>query len=111
MGIDKFGRSSHVYARNSRPGPKGDGFLLDSNGNYLVSNKRIRQLQDPTEGQDAVNKQWLESKLEQIHEHWKETMNFGQLCMEKINRLESKIMLLENRIDKLEKSRRGTAQG
>ena len=54
IGVDKFGRS---FRGGSKPGPKGDGFLLDGDGNYLVSNKRIRHLQDPEDELDAVNKQ------------------------------------------------------
>ena len=99
---DRFGRSKGTYVRNTKQGLKGDGFLLDPDGNYLVSNKRIRQLQDPEEDTDAVNKQWTDSR-------WTEAMNLAQLCMEKMEeyksvtqRLETKLSRLENRISQLE---------
>ena len=104
--VDKFGRSFRGgnLIRGSKSGPKGDGFLLDGDGNYLVSNKRIRQLQDPEDDADAVNKQWSEAKLKQIQEKWKDAMNFGELCMDKIRDLESRSIRLENRLEDLGKA-------
>ena len=79
--VDKFGRSFRGgnLVRGSKPGPKGDGFLLDGDGNYLVSNKRIRQLQDPEDVTDAVNRRWSEAKLNQIQENCREAMSRGEM--------------------------------
>ena len=72
---DGFGRSK------LRRGPKGEGFSLDSDGNYIVSNKRIRQVQDPESDEDAVNKQWSER-------NWKEAMKLARHCLERIHQLQ-----------------------
>ena len=104
--VDKFGRSigGGNLVRGSKPGPKGDGFLLDGDGNYLVSNKRIRQLHDPEDDTDAVNRRWSEAKSKQIQENYKESMLLGQLCMEELRDLESRSVRLENRLDDLGKA-------
>ena len=104
--VDKFGRSFRGgnLVRGSKPGPKGDGFLLDGDGNYLVSNKRIRQLQDPEDDTDAVNRRWSEAKLNQIQENCREAMLLGQLCMEELRDLESRSIRLENRLEDLGKA-------
>lgn len=102
--VDKFGRT--VFGgrldRGSRPGPKGDGFLLDGDGNYLVSDKRIRQLHDPEDDSDAANKRWSQAQLQRMHEQWREAMNFGEVCMEKINEVNVDLLALDSRLEKLE---------
>ena len=104
--VDKFGRSFRGgnLVRGSKPGPKGDGFLLDGDGNYLVSNIRIRHLQDPEDDMDAVNRQWSKAKLNQIQENCKEAMLLGQLCMEELRDMESRSIQLENRLEDLGKA-------
>lgn len=110
--VDKFGRSigGGNLVRGSKPGPKGEGFLLDAEGNYIVSNKRIKQLHDPEYDTDAVNMRWSVAKLEQIQKKWIEAMNLGELCMEDIRDLEKDSLELESRIEKLEKKWEEAAQ-
>lgn len=95
--VDKFGRSPESGASGSGGsgsnksmislrGPKGEGFVLDKNGHFLVSHKRIKQLADPEDNLDAVNKQWLESRIKPIEERFGkfelEKKDFELLCRE-----------------------------
>lgn len=79
--IDKFGRplwsKKGAEGGTGLRGPKGEGFLLDAQGHYLVSLKRIKELQDPVDDHDAVNKQWLESRLAPIDESMNKLKGFG----------------------------------
>lgn len=44
------------------PGPKGDSIPIDSDGNYDVENKKLVNLQIPTDNNDAVSKTYVDTK-------------------------------------------------
>lgn len=58
MVIDKFGRDSHPHVSGGvvQRGPSGVGFKLSSDGNFDIDGKRITNVSDPLEDNDAVNK-------------------------------------------------------
>lgn len=62
MTIDKFGRSSKSFQRDVK-GPKGDGFNITVDGHYDMKEKRLTNLGEAVESQDAVTKTYVDSKL------------------------------------------------
>mgnify|MGYP003459705507 CR=1 FL=1 len=70
--VDKFGRmlgvngnATQMYetTRYRLRGPKGDGFVLEKDGNFSVENKRIKSMHDPLEDQDGVTKKYLHTNF------------------------------------------------
>lgn len=54
MVLDKFGRHRDKAQAPVR-GPKGDGFVLTSDGDYDIQRKRLKFVKEPVDGEDAVN--------------------------------------------------------
>lgn len=122
--VDKFGRPFDRSVGGgggggsslSLRGPKGEGFILDKYGNYLVSYKRIKQLDDPEDERDAVNKRWLELRIKPVEnkletfEQDKQNIMFlcsqatdiGQKSFDKATSSESSLKQLSNRLKSLE---------
>ena len=48
------------------PGPKGDGFKLNSNGNYDMENKKLVNVKQGTNNDDVVTKSQLDSEIAKI---------------------------------------------
>lgn len=59
MSVDKFGR--HTLNNRGPAGRTGNGFNLDINGNFNISDKRITNLSTPTNKSDATNKEYVDS--------------------------------------------------
>lgn len=55
MSLDKFGRFSDNQSVQGIVGPKGDGFLLTPEGDFDIANKRLKQVQSPSDELDGVN--------------------------------------------------------
>ena len=53
MGVDKFGR--YTDKDKAKAGPKGEGFLLTSDGDYDMQGKRLCNVKEPSDQADAVN--------------------------------------------------------
>lgn len=54
MVLDKFGRHRDKTQVPGR-GPKGDGFVLTSEGDYDIQRKRLKFVKEPLDPEDAVN--------------------------------------------------------
>lgn len=55
MSIDKFGRYSHGFKSHNFRGPKGEGFNLTTEGHFDIQSKKLCNVSDPTDENDAVN--------------------------------------------------------
>lgn len=55
MSVDKFGRYTSSGKSKVVRGPKGDGFLLTTDGDYDIQHKRLKLVNNPTDELDAVN--------------------------------------------------------
>lgn len=64
MSVDKFGHfspdNSNAFKRDA---PKVLGFFIDGNRNLDVQNKKIKNLDTPSEKTDAVNKIYVQTQL------------------------------------------------
>ena len=67
MSLDKFGRYSHFHTNKRKNILKKPTdpitFTLDRDEDINIHNKRIKKLKSPTEGSDAVNKDFLLTAL------------------------------------------------
>ena len=71
MSVDKFGRHSRRI-RAALRGPKGEGFNLDSDGNYDIGKKRLTNLDTPQKPYDAVTKLYVDQgKLAKYKNYYK----------------------------------------
>lgn len=59
MSLDKFGRFSHVSKSESSRGPKGEGFNLNSDGNFDIQRKKLCNVTDPTDDDDVVTLKYM----------------------------------------------------
>lgn len=59
MSLDKFGRFSHVLKSESSRGPKGEGFNLNSDGNFDIQRKKLCNVSDPTDNDDVVTLKYM----------------------------------------------------
>lgn len=55
MSVDKFGRYVSTGKSKIVKGPKGDGFIIDADGDYDVQRKRLKFVNSPIDELDAVN--------------------------------------------------------
>lgn len=71
MTVDKFGHyynhkyNSEILKKNVS---KTLGIIIDSNNNIDIQNRKIKNLAPPSEGSDAVNKDYLYSQINHIQE-------------------------------------------
>ena len=64
MTVSVFGTSVNLHVNEVR-GQPGVGYkILDSDGNFDISNKRLANVDDPIELNDAANKQYIDSKID-----------------------------------------------
>ena len=61
MSVDKFGRYSESGSRSGSYGKRG-GLPLTSDGDYDISNKRLKFVNDPKDDSDAINLKTLKSE-------------------------------------------------
>lgn len=55
MNVDKFGRHENSFVHKVLRGPPGEGFQLTHDGNYDLKRKRLCNLADPINNEDATN--------------------------------------------------------
>lgn len=55
MSVDKFGRHESSFVREVLRGPPGEGFYITQDGHYDLKKKRICNLGDPINDEEAVN--------------------------------------------------------
>lgn len=55
MTVDKFGRHESSFAHDILRGPPGEGFELTPDGHYDLKRKRVCNLADPMNNEEAVN--------------------------------------------------------
>ena len=71
MTVDKFGQyynqkyNSEILKKNVS---KTLGIIIDKNNNLDIQDKRIKNLAPPSEGSDAVNKDYLYSQINHVQE-------------------------------------------
>ena len=71
MTVDKFGHyynqkyNSEILKKNVS---KTLGIIIDKNNNLDIHDKRIKNLAPPSEGSDAVNKNYLYSQINHVQE-------------------------------------------
>lgn len=63
MSLDVFGRSSNQSVKSSR-GPPGVGFIVTTDGHFDIENKKLCNVAEASEENDAVNLKLLENSLE-----------------------------------------------
>lgn len=65
MGVDKFGR--HTGANSSGPaGRAGIGFNLDNFGNFDITDKRLINLSNPIDDNDACTKIYVDNIKKEV---------------------------------------------
>ena len=55
MSVDKFGRHESSFIHQVLRGPPGEGFQLTEDGNFDLKRKRVCNLADPINDEEAVN--------------------------------------------------------
>lgn len=80
MSVDVFGRqltSKSVIKSISGGGrgPPGNGFKLTADGQYDIDNKRLCNIADPIENNDAVSLKLMRKKIATTLKHIREEMN------------------------------------
>lgn len=55
MSVDKFGRHESSFVHEVLRGPPGEGFQLTEDGNFDFKRKRVCNLADPINDEEAVN--------------------------------------------------------
>ncbi|ORP54763.1 hypothetical protein B7954_17020, partial [Vibrio cholerae] len=55
MSVDKFGRHESTLSHEFLRGPPGEGFFLTQDGHYDLKKKRICNVADPVESEEAAN--------------------------------------------------------
>lgn len=87
MSVDVFGRK--LERGGSVPGPPGIGFILTSDGQYDVANKRICNLDNPKDQFDAVNLGYFQQKIDrfivnllQLQEDWRKFKSYVNFQLE-----------------------------
>lgn len=105
MSVDKFGRYSYrtpprgprgkqgepgpsgLQGERGFPGPAGEGFLKTESGDYNLTFKRLKNIQDPQEQGDAANKKYVDNVNEQLREYIKYEVveKFEKLLFDTIN--------------------------
>lgn len=67
--VDKFGRPLKSDPSDSRRSVAAvaEGIQLDKDKQYSARDKRIKSVADPADDTDAVNKQWVTARLEELH--------------------------------------------
>lgn len=93
MSVDKFGKHISKKEDKNLRGPPGKGFNLTLDGNYDVQNKLIKNLKDPEDIYDAATKNFVESQFKVVDK-----------LIEKINKCEQKLVVLEKRKHKADKT-------
>lgn len=66
MPIDKFGRSQISISGNKTKlfrGPKGEGFNLTTDGNFDINGKKLCNVSNPTDPNDAVTLNYLQQVI------------------------------------------------
>lgn len=58
-----FGIRSRYKKIKSEKGPPGIGFKLTTDGDYDINNKKLTNIQDPTDFRDAVNVEYLKGRM------------------------------------------------
>ncbi|XP_055906379.1 uncharacterized protein LOC129941699 [Eupeodes corollae] len=87
MSVDKFGSFSNstsprgprgkqgeqgppgVQGERGLPGPAGKGFLKTESGDYNIHLKRLKNVQEPQEQEDAATKKYVDETYEQLKEY------------------------------------------
>lgn len=69
MSVDKFGRQASSSGNSGQRGPKGDGFVLTKEGDYDICRKRLRNVMEPENDDDAVNLKRLKTSLNKCLKH------------------------------------------
>ena len=64
MSVDKFGRFSKRARLSVSSGAQ--GFKLTADGDYDVENKRIKNLENPVENHDAINKRYIDNQIDAL---------------------------------------------
>ena len=54
---------THIQTAISQRGPTGVGFKLTYNGDYDIDNKKLKNIANPSDNTDAINKQWIRHYL------------------------------------------------
>lgn len=89
MPIDKFGRFSQAGGSIGAQGPqglKGIGFSQTLNGDYDLCKKRIINLKNPVENNDATSKDYVDNRIKELKNSINELSNsliFFDLNMKK----------------------------
>lgn len=67
MSVDKFGRhSSKAFKTKLLRGIPGQGFTLTQSGDFNIENKRLCNVKNPTETQDASTKAYVDNTITKV---------------------------------------------
>ena len=90
MSVDVFGRQL-VNGKGSR-GPPGIGFTLTPTGDYSLENKKLCNLLDATQNDEAVNLKVLNEKFEVLKQ------DITNLVERKLQKIEEKVTQLDQKM-------------
>jgi hypothetical protein len=65
ISIDKFGRRSNKRFSTEIRSPPAHGFMLTRDGNYDMENKRLSNLNNPFDSNDAATKKYVDENLKE----------------------------------------------
>lgn len=113
MSVDIFGRSSTTNRKIILKGPPGIGFSLTDSGNFDIKHKRLCNVGEPVDSQDAVNlkefleyKKIIEIKLEKNEEA---IARIDKVAKDLLYKLDSFIDILQRAIDGLDEQQRNSS--
>ena len=72
MHVDIFGRTLKKKHQEGARGPPGNGYKLTSDGHFDAEDRRLCNIADPSEPNDAVNLQTLKNSVEPEFENLNE---------------------------------------
>ena len=87
-GVDKFGRVNKNGGLSGTRGPQGSsgiGFYLTVNGEYDIRFKQIKNLQQPTDYNDAATKKYVDHQTENIKQSINEKLDMFKDNIENMN--------------------------
>jgi hypothetical protein len=113
MSVDIFGRSSSTNKKIILKGPPGVGFSLTDSGNFDIEHKRLCNVGEPVDSQDAVNlKEFLEYKkvIEiELNKQEEKIARIDKVANDLIYKIDSFISILQTSIDKLDEKQRDSS--
>lgn len=96
MSVDKFGRHTSTAIKTKLlRGIPGQGFTLTQSGDFNIENKRLSNVRNPTEAQDASTKAYVDNIFQLLQ---REIQSELVAINDKIRNIEEKLKTLEGKV-------------